>query len=115
MKPTYSQFKIQANELQDETNLVNLGQYTMSYFKTVEKMFYKGFESIKSTQDTYPANYKFKGLVFRASNTGTSTDRETYDMLSAIGDSGGFNEILTMFLGLIAARFALINEQATMT
>jgi len=49
-------------------------------------------------------------MMFRASNTGNNTDRETYDLLSAIGDSGGFNEILTVVLGLLAKKFASINE-----
>jgi len=48
--------------------------------------------------------------MFRASNIGESTDRETYDMLNAIGDSGGFNEVLGLVLSLLASRFAMINE-----
>jgi hypothetical protein len=68
-----------------------------------------------SSWNTYPDHYKLFGIEIMLSPDIGRNDRETYDLLSYLGDLGGLVEILKILLGAFAFPFSGLRLQALLT
>jgi hypothetical protein len=55
---------------------------------------------------------KFMGIELILSPDIASLDRETYDLLSYLGDLGGLVEMLKLLLGVLASQFSALRLKA---
>jgi len=98
---------IQTDTLEDEAELFNLGfEVTTTFFELIVGSFFP------SNMANYPYDYKFTSIEFMASPKTKVYQRETYDLLMALGDIGGVNEALTILIGSLIGGFAMISEQS---
>ena len=106
-KPVYTEIFMYMNDLEDETDLLQLGQATEVSFETfgVGKSTETG-QSIWPTWED-PGLYKFNSMWLELSNEHTIINRQTYSLLEMVGDIGGlFDGLLTIghiLLGPVAA------------
>jgi len=68
-----------------------------------------------SSWNSYPDHYKHMGFEIMLSPDIGRNDRETYDLLSYLGDLGGLVEILKLIIGVFVLPFSEMRMSALMT
>jgi hypothetical protein len=86
--PTWSQSMISQEELEDESELLNLG--FAHIYNTINLVLDKTKNT--SVWTDYPTRYKFHSIDFYVSDLKKLIQRETYSLLDLFGDIGGLVE-----------------------
>ena len=101
-KPSWLQTLVQANELQDETEYLQLGFETQTDFFTHNKENIYASAWVEHPTRNSTGLYKFVSVEVNLSQQKLVIMRETYDVLSWLGDIGGLTDCL-----LIIAKFII--------
>ena len=109
-QPTFAYVQTSINSLEDETDLINIGQYTEEKY-----MQFKMKTNEVSTWTNYPERYKFMSLDFSLDMDIQHTDRTSYDILNMTGDVGGLIEVLLIAFTILAVPFRKITIAAIVT
>lgn len=96
--PSWTETWVEMNELEDEIDLLQLGysnsiEYTSIAFGSVKISLFNNWP----TKDA-PEIYKFNSFWLELRQYKTKKERQTYSLLEWLGDVGGLNDGLNIFV-----------------
>ena len=103
-EPTFIDTHIQINELDDETDYLQLGQS-----KATEFFEYYMNPPAPSAWQFFPERYKIIGIEIYMDFALKSINRSTYSILDYLGDIGGFRDIIQIILGFVLSGYTAYN------
>ena len=110
VNPTFAMGKISIDLIEDETSIINAGQYLERKY-----MHYQIQENSLSSWTHYPFQYKFMSIEFDLNMDIEYTDRTSYDLLNWMGDVGGVFETLFVACNVLAYFFSIFKIKAIVT
>ena len=111
LKPTWLETAIQFNELQDETEFLQYGQEDKVEYLTFEKKSLHASSWVDHPSVNATGLYKFVSVELNLDQQRLVIMRETYDILSWLGDVGGLTDCLLLIGKFILKPFTSYSLQ----
>ena len=101
-------------ELQDETDFVQYGQEDSTEYNWINRIQPQSSAWLEHPTKNETGLYKFSSIEFNLDNRIGVVQRETYDLLSWLGDIGGLIDALKYAVQFIMAPYAAFSAKSTL-